>query len=452
MNAYDKVIGYEEIKEELNRISDVIRNPDKYRKLGVTIPHGVMLYGEPGVGKTLLANCFIEDTGRKKYVIRKDKANGEFVEHITKTFRKAADHGPSVIFLDDIDKYSEGSMRDSDAEEYVAIQSGIDMIKDNGYDIFCIATCNDIENLPRSLKRAGRFDNRIEVNAPRDLPVASAIIGHYLKDKNVSDEIDPQEIARLMEGKSCAELENVINEAGIYAGYSGKAQIDQNDIIRACLRVVFDAPEAMSGSMNDQDVRMVATHEAGHVVVSEVLNPGIVNMSSVRQHTGNNGGITRVSKPECFDSSFKLHEDNIIRSLGGKAAVEIVYGVPDMGSETDFEMAFKILDHFTTELHVYGFDAHSNYDDSEYWQSAKNHRITYELERYYRQAKKLLIDNRDFLDAVIEALVSKQTLTFRDIREIRDRVNISDLGKTGAEADGYNVPSKAGNPQPRKEK
>ena len=429
MNAYDKVKGYEEIKEELNRISDVIRNPDKYRKLGVTIPRGVLLYGEPGVGKTLLANCFIEDTGRKKYVIRKDKANGEFVEHITKTFRKAAEHGPSVIFLDDIDKYSEGSMRDSDAEEYVAIQSGIDMIKDNGYDIFCIATCNDIENLPRSLKRAGRFDNRIEVNAPRNLPVASAIIGHYLKDKNVSDEIDPYDIARLMEGKSCAELETVVNEAGIYAGFADRDKIGQEDMIKACLRVIFDAPESVTGTVDTMDARMVATHEAGHAVVSEILRPGIVNVTSIRRHAGSTGGVTCVSKPELYESSYNMHEETIMRHLGGKAAVEVVYGVPDMGSETDFEMAFKILDHFTTELHIYGFDAHSNYDDSEYWQSAKNHRITYELERYYRQAKKLLIDNRDFLDAVIEALVSKQTLTFRDIREIRDRV-YSDMPMT----------------------
>ena len=93
-----------------------------------------------------------------------------------------------------------------------------------------------------------------------------------------------------------------------------------------------------------------------------------------------------------------------------------------MGSETDFEMAYKSLDHFTTEPHIYGFDAHSNYDDSEYWQSAKNHRITYELERYYSQVKKLLINNRDFLDAVIEELVSKQTLTFKDIADIRGRL------------------------------
>ncbi len=209
MAAYDKVIGYEDIKAELRRIGDVIRNPEKYKKLGVCIPRGVILFGEQGLGKTLLAHSFIEDTGRKKYVIRKEKANGDFVDHITKIFRKASEHQPAVILFDDIDKFSEGSQRNSDAEEFVAIQTGIDTIIEHGYDIFCIATCNDIDNLPRSLIRAGRFDSRIEVTAPADLTVASKIIGHYLKNKNVSEEIHSYEIARLVQGKSCAELEKL---------------------------------------------------------------------------------------------------------------------------------------------------------------------------------------------------------------------------------------------------
>ena len=424
MNAYDKVIGYDEIKAELNRISDVIRNPDKYRKLGVSIPHGVLLFGEPGLGKTLLANCFIEDTGRKKYVIRKDKPNGEFIDHITKTFKKAAEHQPSVIFFDDIDKYSEGSMRDYDAEEYVAIQSGIDMIKENNHDIFCIGTCNDIDNLPRSLIRAGRFDNRIEVNAPRDLSVASSIIEHYLKDKNVSDDINPYDIARLMEGKSCAELETVVNEAGIYAGYAGREQIGEDDMIKACLRVIFDAPESVTGTADTTDARMVATHEAGHVVVAEVLRPGIVNVASISRHAGDTGGVTCVTKPELYDYSYEMHEETIMRHLAGRAAVEVVYGIPDVGSEYDMKKAYDSIEHFVTELHLYGFDTHTIYDDSDYWNSSKNYRITYELERYYKQAKKILIENRAFLDDVIEALLSKQTLTFKDIAQIRDQLRL----------------------------
>ena len=422
MDAFDKVIGYDEIKSELRRIGDVMKNPDKYWKLGVSISKGVLLYGEPGVGKTLIACCFMELIGRKKFTIRKDAANGDFVDHITDTFRKAVQNQPSIIFLDDIDKYSEDCYRNSDAEEYIAIQTGIDQIKEGGADVFCVGTCNDIENLPRSLIRAGRFDHRIEVNAPEDLSTVARIIEHYLKDKAVSEGINAHDIARLMEGKSCAELETVVNEAGILAGYEGKELIEQDDIIRACLRVIFDAPEATEGANDENAMRLIATHEAGHVVVAEMLQPGVVNVSSINKHTGNRGGITRVSKPESFETSFNLHEASILRSLAGKAAVEVVYGIPDIGAQVDLENAYNIVERFAAELHIYGFDGHSDYDDSEYWHSAKNHRITYELERYYRQARQIIVENRTFLDAVTDALIAKRTLTFKDIAEIRDRI------------------------------
>lgn len=141
MNAFEKVIGYEKEKEELLQICDMAQHPEKYAPLGIKLPHGVLLHGVPGVGKTLMATSLIEEMGeeRKRYILRKVKANDEFVEHISKTFQDAKEHAPSVIFLDDLDKFAS----DSDSrnpEELIAVQSGIDDVK--GADVFVIATAN----------------------------------------------------------------------------------------------------------------------------------------------------------------------------------------------------------------------------------------------------------------------------------------------------------------------
>ena len=217
MSAFDKVIGYENEKEELFQLCDMAKNPEKYAALGVKLPRGILLYGVPGVGKTLMASALIEEMGedRNRYVLRKDKSNEEFVESISKTFQEAKAHTPSVIFLDDLDKFAS----DSDSrnpEELIAVQSGIDEVK--GTDVFVVATANEIHELPRSLRRPGRFDRILEI-CPPNRKEAVEIVRHYLKDKKVAADVTAESVARLMDGNSCAALESVLNEAGIYAGY-----------------------------------------------------------------------------------------------------------------------------------------------------------------------------------------------------------------------------------------
>ena len=165
MKAMDKIIGYSSIKRELRQISDTLKNREAYDKLGVSSPRGLLLYGDPGVGKSLMAAAIIEESGRQAYTCRKDKPNGDFVKYIKETFDKAAENAPSIVFLDDMDKFTNGDERHPDAEEYVTVQSCIDEVK--GKEVFVLATVNNIRNLPRSLRRAGRFDRTIEVEAPR---------------------------------------------------------------------------------------------------------------------------------------------------------------------------------------------------------------------------------------------------------------------------------------------
>ena len=179
MKAIDKIIGYSNIKCELKQIADTLKNRDVYEKLGVYSPRGLLLYGEPGVGKSLMASAIIEESGRTAFTCRKDKPNGDFVKHIKETFDKAAENAPSIVYLDDMDKFANGDERHPDAEEYVTVQSCIDEVKHK--EVFVLATVNNINNLPKSLYRAGRFDRTIEVEAPRGKD-AEKIIAHVMAD------------------------------------------------------------------------------------------------------------------------------------------------------------------------------------------------------------------------------------------------------------------------------
>ena len=146
MEQFNKIIGYESIKNELKRLCDILSNPDKYKKFGVEIPQGLLLYGEPGVGKSLMAECFIQALSRKSFVCRKNKANGDFINAITKTFEDAKENTPSIVLLDDMDKFANEDEKHEDAEEYVTVQSCIDDIKNK--DVFVIATANNIRKFP----------------------------------------------------------------------------------------------------------------------------------------------------------------------------------------------------------------------------------------------------------------------------------------------------------------
>lgn len=420
MSEFDRIIGYENIKAELKRFADVLKEPGKYTKLGVTTPSGILLYGAPGLGKTLMANCFVKETGCRVFSLRKEKPNGDFVNQIKETFEaaKSEAEGIKIVFLDDMDKFANEDDRHRNAEEYVAVQSCIDDCK--GYGIFVFATVNDRDCLPDSLLRAGRFDKVIEVDAPRGKD-AELIIRDFLNQKNITGNIDTEEISRIMEGGSCAELETVINEAGIYAGYLGKDKIEQSDVIKACMRMIFDAPET-TGLIDRKYVRNIAVHEAGHAVVSEILEPGSVSLVSVCRYSGATEGVTLIRKPDDYKISKTAQEHEVTRLLGGKAATEMVYGLVDMGTNNDLRGAFNLVTEFIDDYCSYGFDAFERNNSSGYLLEKRDRMVADEINKYYGQAKQVIAENRAFLDMITQGLVEKKTLTRKDIEIIRDRV------------------------------
>ena len=148
MSAFDKIIGYEEIKRDLIRMADTLKNREAYEHLGASAPMGLLLHGEPGVGKSLMAECLIEESGRKAFVCRKTQTNEKFVETIKEVFDQAAQNAPSIVFLDDMDKFANDDEDHCNSEEYVTVQSCIDEVKNK--EVFVLATVNEMRCLPRS--------------------------------------------------------------------------------------------------------------------------------------------------------------------------------------------------------------------------------------------------------------------------------------------------------------
>lgn len=416
MSGFEKIIGYEDVKIELRRICDILCDLQKYEKLGVKMPKGLVLVGEPGVGKTTMAKAFIEETRRSAFVCRKKKPDGEFVKEIAEIFEQAKKSVPSIVFLDDMDKYANEDEDHKNAEEFVTVQSCIDDVKD--LDIFVIATANSLNEVPDSLLRAGRFDKTIHIKNPKGKD-AEDIIRFYLSQKEFVSDVDAGEIASILDGSSCAELETVINEAGIYAGYENKTKIDMDDLIRACIRVIYDAPEK---SLDDgDDVDVIAYHEAGHAVITEVLAPGTVSLVSIKKNHGKIGGFATSSLPKGYWYSKKMMEEHVVSLLAGKAAIELIFDVVDVGAKSDIQRAFSIVERFVDDYCSNGFDCWiQGAMASNDLLSRREMLMAGEMERLYNQAKTILLDNKDCLCAVAKALIDDKVITRSRLKKLID--------------------------------
>lgn len=422
MKEFNRIIGYASIKRELEQIADIYVNKEKYDNLGVNPPIGILIHGVPGVGKSLMASALIDAIGIKCFVCRKDKPNGDFVKYIKEVFDNAAKEPSSIVFLDDMDKFANGDERHPDSEEYVTVQSCIDEIRNK--NVLVLATANNLRCLPESLLRAGRFDRIIEVDAP-NAKDAGQIIKHYLSDKKISDDLDYKSIAKIMNHSSCAELETIINEAGIYAGFEGKECITMSHFLKAAMRLTFEVPvsafeENAFNEISKSDLINVAYHEAGHVLVHEMLDPGSVALVSIFGSNYNAfGGRTVCNMGACINS-FRKKEINIIGALAGIAATEQKLGVRDIGCSGDLEKAFNnvrelIVNHCTSGFHLHG--DYGEYSDK--LREKQEQAVASEIEKYYFKAKEIIALNNSFLENIANRLLEKKILCSNDIENIR---------------------------------
>lgn len=426
MKLLDQIIGYESIKEELYQIVDMFKNKERYKKIGASLPKGVLIYGQPGMGKSMLAKGFIEECEIKSLVLRKTKDPKSTLNDIYSTFETAADLGECIILIDDIDKFSESSCEDVDDEAFVAIQSGIDMVKDK--DVLVVATANEYRKLPQSLRRSGRFDRKIAVQTPSSED-ARKIIEFYMKDKNVDKSLDYDDVANMIGYTSCADLQTILNESAIYAGYEKKESIDINDIVRAYLRDSYQSPDKKM-KCSAREIETTAIHEAGHAVVAEALKKESVGFISVRTSgRSSTDGFTHLCK------EFNRRPENILISLGGKAAVELFYeGRCGSGCVSDLSKAINLIRDGTAYNGTYGIGAiDTRFDiNDELSQShlAKLETICQaELERYLFQVRDILLKNKDFLMKIANELKEKEVLLYSDIKRIRASSNIIEFNQ-----------------------
>lgn len=420
MSEFDKVIGYTAIKQELLQICDMIKNRKKYAALGAKVPHGILIDGKPGYGKTLLSMCFIKEAGLKVFTVRKTKEN--FAEEITKVFDKAMENTPCIVFLDDIDKFSNADRYSSNTAEYVAVQSGIDACKN--LDVLVIATANKLYYLPDSLYRNGRFDRKYKLCLP-NLEDSELIICHYLADKKIADDINRDDVLKLFAKKSCAEIETVLNDAAIRAAYAGRSEMGIEDIKEAYVRSYYSSPDYYVES-DEKKNGLIALHEAGHVVAAELLNRGSVSIASIcEKRSGDVGGFIRQCK-ENDDS-----RDDLLIGLAGMAAVK-AFAMEDYaeGCGSDLKSVYLRLeelirtDGYKGIRGIYYEDIGERFGQPpETYKTYLDQQVKEEMEQLCEDVKEMLVKQKRFVMSVADALIEKHTLLASDVQELVRQYN-----------------------------
>lgn len=413
MDKFDeKVIGYDSIKETLRQIADVLKRTEAYKEKGVSMPRGLLMESAPGLGKSLMASILMEESGRKSFVFRRINEGNTFLGEMKDIFDVAKEEAPSILLLEDLNLYVESNS--PYAPEWACLQACIDETSDA--DIFVIATTNDTRYMPQSLLRPGRFDYILNLNPPLG-KTAEDIVSYYLRDKNLAKDVQISDIVKAMPQVSCATLETVMNLAAINSVYRDHAHVQKEDIIDALLKVVYNLRKA-DCEEDPQEHQMIAVHEAAHAVVGEVLHSGSIGIITIRGSHGAIGGME--SGFAVYAKSEEEFQDEIIKTLAGKAGTALIYGIMDIRAAADIKKADQLLDIWLCHFAGGGF---SGVEPSE--NRLSEPRLSYneaiksaKLEELYRRAYKILYDNRDFLLAVQKELLEHETLLNSDLAKI----------------------------------
>lgn len=417
MTTFKDIIGYEKEKEELMYICDMIINSEKYKEKGVYIPRALLLYGEPGTGKTTMSKALINESGRKCFYCKKNKSNGDFVDEIRNVFEEAKKNAPSIILLDDMDKFAEDNLEfNQNKEEFAAIQTCMEDLEDS--DVFVLATANFIKYLPDSLLRTGRFGRKIEIGKPNQETIKK-IIEHHINTNNIKCCIDAESLSNILDGNSCATIKEIINEAQIYSIYNNNDSISKEELTKAILKNLFNEIEK---DQNENNVLYRAIHEAGHAVVGLVCGRK-VSLVTLATH-GTDGGSTFLQEPKSNGNDLKIFNDEVSIAMGGKAATELYnLGTIDFGAENDIDKAIKLISESMEYRLSHGFNY--GYYVSKYDERQSNFRLdmvvdkAYEvLEGSYNKAKMIIQENRQLVDEISSELIKNGTLLYDDINDI----------------------------------
>ena len=434
--TFDDVAGLEEEKQDLEELVDFLRDPAKYTALGARIPKGVLLVGPPGTGKTLIAKAVAGEAGVPFFSI----SGSDFVEmfvgvgasRVRDLFTDAKNNDPCIVLIDEIDAVARrrgaGRGGGHDEREQTLNQLLVEM---DGFGvnegIIVLAATNRVDILDPAILRPGRFDRKVAVGMP-DVKGRREILAVHAKNKPLSDDVDLDQIAQTTAGFTGADLENLLNEAAIYAAGSGRPYIIQNDIRQAFIKVGIGA-EKRSKVMSRKDKEITAYHESGHAILFHVLpQVGPVYSVSIIPTGQGAAGYTMPlpEKDEIFNTRSRMLEE-ITVDLGGRVAEEIRFGDITTGASQDIKQATALAKAMVMKYGMSSKMGLISYDDdsgevfigrdfektrsySERTADEIDEEVKAIIDQCYRNARSIILEHRDVLDMCAELLLDKEKI------------------------------------------
>lgn len=442
--TFEDVAGNDSAKQDLKEVVDFLKNPKKYEMLGAKIPKGVLLVGDPGTGKTLLARAVAGEASVPFFSI----SGSEFVEmfvgvgasRVRDLFSKAKKNSPAIIFIDEIDavgrRRGSGMGGGHDEREQTLNQILVEMDGfEKGSNVIVLAATNRVDVLDPALLRPGRFDRRTNIAMP-ERQDRLAILKVHFKNKPVDETVNLDKLAAKTAGSSGADLANIANESAIVAAARNAKKISNNDITAAFEKIAI-GPERKSKIMSERDKEMTAYHEAGHAIVGHVLpNSDPVHKVTIISR-GSTGGVTWFLPPEDKNyTSIIEYKDILARALAGRITEKIIYGEDwvTTGAGSDLRKASELARDMITEqgmgkklrdqvFHEDGgnmvFDrmAHDRLYSEE---TAKqiDSEIADLIKEASNRAEAVVKSNRALLDKLTQALIKEETLEEEQVEEI----------------------------------
>ena len=429
---FDDVAGLDEEKEEMIEIVDFLKKPEKFKKMGARVPKGVLLYGKPGTGKTLIAKAIAGEAD----VPFISMSGSEFIEmfaglgasRVRKLFEKARKLAPCIVFIDEIDAIGSRRTSNSGAETENNQTLNQLLVEMDGFSseetIIVLAATNRPEMLDKALLRPGRFDRQITIPVP-DLKGRLEILKIHARDKKISDDVNLESIAEDTAGFTGAELENILNEAAIVATKNKHEDIENLDIEEAVKKVTVGL-EKRGRVYSEKDKTLTAYHEAGHAVVSRYL-PTQTNVKEISIiPRGVAGGYTMYKSDEdkYYISKTEMQE-KLIALLGGRAAEKLVLNDISTGASNDIEVATKIARDMVTKygmsdnLGPIDFQGKEPYEMQMFGENIGD-KIGEEVKKLidiaYSDALSLLQQHIDKLDMIAQALLEKEKINEEDFQ------------------------------------
>ena len=432
--SFGNVAGNQEAKDNLMEMVDFLKNPDKYEKYGARMPKGVILYGPPGTGKTLMAKALASEAGVDFMAV----SGSDFVQiyagvgaaRIRSLFKKAKEKGKCVIFIDEIDamgkKRDRGGIGGSDESDRTLNALLTEMSGFKGSEgIIVLAATNRLDTLDDALLRPGRFDRQIEVGLP-DINARKEILSLYCKDRPVEATLDLNALAHQTVYFSGAKLENLMNEAAIFAAREEASYITQQHIDKAFYVVIAGEEKKDRSNIADLDRKITAYHEAGHAVVTKLLCPSnrVTKVTIIPSTKGFGGFSMNIPADKMYQTKLDML-NNIKVALAGRIVEDIMFGSDNIttGASNDIQKATEILVAMIKRFGMNEKIGMLNYDVLLGHQGTDQRLIDIcneQMNKLFNDTKDLIEANMSLVKEVAETLLDQETLNENEINHIYD--------------------------------